>query len=257
MLAWVLARGMFESRLQYSASHAVRTAASVIFGLIYASIWKGIGEQHALGAYGKAGMTAYIAFNQVILWISFTRRGLGLEERVRTGQIALDLARPIGLFAFAAWQEAGSILYNALFTAVPLYLVYVGFLGLPVQRDPLVWLWTVAALAAAAFASVCIAYLIGVAALWTVESRWLDLFNYTLNFLLSGFLIPIEWMPGPLRTVAEWSPYPLFQSIPAQLYLGKAGPERLLQSLFWCVLFALLAAAATRIVKRKVEVQGG
>ncbi|MBN2981414.1 MULTISPECIES: ABC transporter permease [Cohnella] len=257
MVLWVLARSMVQSRLQYSVSHAVRTAASVIFGMIYAAIWQGIGEQDSLGDFGTEGMVAYIAFNQVILWLTFTNYGLGLAERVRTGQIALDLARPLHLFAFAAGREAGSMAYNALFTALPLYFIYFWIYDLSIPRDPAVWLWTAAALLMAVYAALCIAYAIGLASLWTVEGYWLHMLNYSVNFVLSGFLIPIQWMPEWLQTVAGFSPYPIFHSIPTQLYLGKTGPGTLLVPLLWCALLTAGALAATKAVKRKVEVQGG
>ncbi|MBB6670544.1 ABC transporter permease [Cohnella nanjingensis] len=257
MVIWVLARSMYESRLQYSASHAVRTVASIIFGLIYVSIWQGIGAERELGSYGTVGMVSYIAFNQVILWVTFTSHGLGLEERVRTGQIALDLVRPLHLFVFAASREAGSIAYNALFTALPLYAVYAVSFGLPIPRELSVWAYTAAALAMGAYTALCIGYAIGVTALWTVESRWFSLLNYSVNFTLSGFLMPLDWMPGWLQTIARVSPYPIFNYVPTQIYLGKAGPSSLLVPLVWCLLLTLLCIAASAAVRRKVEVQGG
>ncbi|SFB59286.1 ABC-2 type transport system permease protein [Cohnella sp. OV330] len=254
---WVLARSAYESRLQYTASHAVRTVASVIFGMIYISIWQGIGDQYALEGYGREGMVAYIAFNQVILWLTFTSHGLGLEDRVRTGQIALDLIRPVHLFVFSAGREAGSIAYNMLFTALPLYVLYALFVGLPVPSDPALWLRTLAALVMAAYTGICISYCIGVTALWTVESRWFSLLNYSLSFVLSGFLMPIAWMPGWLQTIARLSPYPVFNDIPTRTYLGTAAPSALLAPLAWCALLSLACLAATSAVRRKVEVQGG
>ncbi|MDI4648890.1 ABC transporter permease [Cohnella hashimotonis] len=254
---WVLARSAYESRLQYTASHAVRTVASVIFGMIYISIWQGIGDQYALEGYGREGMVAYISFNQVILWLTFTSHGLGLEDRVRTGQIALDLIRPVHLFVFSAGREAGSILYNVLFTALPLYVLYALFVGLPVPSDPERWLRTLAALVMAAYTGICISYCIGVTALWTVESRWFSLLNYSLSFVLSGFLMPIAWMPGWLQTISRLSPYPVFNDIPTRTYLGYAAPTWLLAPVFWCLLLTLACIAATSAVRRKVEVQGG
>lgn len=257
MASWVLARKMFESRLQYSASHAIRTAASILFGMIYVSIWQGIGESNELGSYGREGMAHYVAFNQVILWLGFVNHGLGLEERVRTGQIALDLMRPLHLFRFAASREAGSILYNAAFTAWPLFVVYALALGLPVPGDPARWLWTVLALLGASYMSVCVGYIIGVTALWTVESRWLSLVHYSFTFILSGFLIPLEWMPGWLQAIAHGSPYPAFHSVPARIYLGQAGADELIVPAVWCALLTLAALGATRLVRHRVEVQGG
>ncbi|MFD0870068.1 ABC-type uncharacterized transport system, permease component [Chlamydia abortus] len=258
MLFHVLARKAYARNLQYRGSHALNTFASAIFGFIYVSIWVGIGENQNLGEYGISGMISYIAFNQTILSLTvFVTNGLGLEASVRSGQISIDMMRPVHLFYMTMSREWGQIGYHLVYKAFPIYLAYTVLLSMQLPDRFVTWLLTAAAVAFAAYISICIQYLIGVCALWTTESRWFSWVNYALSTLLSGFLIPIEWLPGWLQAISRYSFYPYLQYYPARIYLEYDNGIVLLGSILWCAGLTAICLSATAIVRRKLEVQGG
>ncbi|WP_219835553.1 ABC-2 family transporter protein [Paenibacillus sp. R14(2021)] len=258
MLFLVLARKAYLRNLQYRGAHMIHNVASAIFGFIYVSIWMGIGESQSLGAYGLSGMVSYVAFNQVTLWVvSFLTNGLGIEQSVRTGQIATDLMRPVHLFYQLMCREWGQIAYQFLYKSIPIYALYLLILPLHVPSSVLTCLWTAVALALAAHISICINFLIGAAALWTTESRWLYWVNYAFSMLLSGFLIPIEWLPGWLRMLSHASFYPFLHYIPSKLYLGLESAQSLYGSVLWGILLTSVCLFTASRMRRKVEVQGG
>lgn len=258
MLFAVLIKKAYDRNLQYRASHAINTVASAIFGLIYVSIWKGVGTTGGASGYTLETVIHYVAFNQVCLWITvFMTKGLGIDQSVRTGQIALDLMRPVHLFYHLMCREWGQIAYQLLYKSLPIYLLYVWTLDLPVPRSASTWALTIMALVLAAYMSICINYMIGVAALWTTESQWLFWVHISLSSVLSGFLIPNDWLPAWLQGIAKMTPYPYMQYVPTKLYLGMESAPILLGSLIWSLFLTLLCFAATAIVRHKVEVQGG
>ena len=258
MLYLTLASKAYARNLQYRGAHMVHNIASAMFGFLYACIWIGIGADHSLGEYGTQGMVAYIAFTQAALWVSsFVSNGLGIPESVRTGQISLDLMRPIHLFSHLMAKEWGQIAYQFVYKSIPIYLVYLfAFsLSLPEQFSSL--LCAAAALAGAAYMSICINYLIGATALWTTESSWLYWGNHALINLLAGFFIPIEWLPSWMQNIAWLSPYPYLLYVPTRFYLGLGSASALWGTLFWSVMLTLTCLLATHVLRRKVEVQGG
>jgi ABC-2 type transport system permease protein len=258
MLFAVLMKKAYDRNLQYRASHAINTVASGIFGLIYVSIWKGVGTTGGASGYTLDNVIHYVAFNQTCLWITvFMTKGLGIDQSVRTGQIALDLMRPVHLFYQLMSREWGQIGYQLLYKTFPIYLLYVWTLDLPVPRSALTWVLTASALGLAAYMSICINYIIGVAALWTTESQWLFWVHISLSSVLSGFLIPNDWLPLWLQSIARMTPYPYLQYVPTKLYLGMETAPILIGSFIWCVTLTIICFAATAIVRHKVEVQGG
>lgn len=258
MLFPVLVKKAFSRNLQYRSSHAINTVASAMFGLIYVSIWKGIGEPAGMNGYSLQNVIHYVAFNQAVLWITlFITNGLGIERSVRSGHIALDLMRPVHLFYQLMGREWGQIGYQLIYKTVPIYFIYIWTIGLPVPTDAATWIFTLTSLASASYMNICINYLIGVTALWTTESNWLYWVHFSVSSVLSGFLVPIEWLPDWLSRISAWTPYPYMQHVPSKIYLGLAHPSTMCGGFLWCALLTALCLAATAFVRRKVEVQGG
>lgn len=258
MLFGVLARKAYARNLQYRLSHAVNTVASAIFGYVFISVWASIGAVRSLGEYGTDGMITYIAFNQACICVTlFVTNGLGLERQVRTGQISLDLMRPVHLFPHLLYRECGQLGYQFVYKSVPLFLLYALTLPLLLPTDPLVWLLCAAAVLLSAYMNVCINFLIGAAALWSTEARWLYWINISASSILAGEMIPIEWLPEWLQRVSALTPYPYMQYMPARLFLGMENGGVLIPSALWSATFTLACFAATGLLRRKVEVQGG
>ncbi|MFS0723965.1 ABC transporter permease [Paenibacillus sp. 1P07SE] len=258
MLFLTLARKSYIRNLQFRASHLVQNLASAIFGFIYISIWTGIGESRSLGEYGLSGMISYIAFNQASIWISgFPTNGLGMEASVRSGQIAMDLMRPVHLFYHLMSKEWGQTAYQLVYKFIPIYILYFFVLPLHVPDSLAVVAGTALALVVAGYIAICLQYLIGAASLWTTESSWLVYVNYAFSMLLSGFLIPVEWLPGPLCAISAYSFYPYLHYVPTRIYLGMDSVSLLAGGLLWCAALTLLCVLTTRLMRYKVEVQGG
>lgn len=258
MLYFTLASKAYTRNLQYRSAHMVHNLASAMFGFMYACIWIGLGKDHPLGEFGTQGMVSYIAFNQAALWItSFTTNGLGIPQTVRTGQISLDLMRPVHLFSHLIAREWGQIAYQFVYKSIPIYLLYFFIFSLQVPGQAITYLYTVLGLTGAAYLSICMNYLIGVSALWTTESSWLHWGNQALINLLAGFFIPLEWLPRWLENMAWASPYPYLLYVPTKIYLGYGCGSWLWGTLLWCALLTGICLVATRVLRRKVEVQGG
>ncbi|WP_127534763.1 ABC transporter permease [Paenibacillus kobensis] len=258
MLFYELARKTYARNLQYRGAHMLHNLASALFGFIYMSIWTAIAADQTMGEYGAAGIVSYVAFNQCSLWVAaFLNNGLGIEQLVRTGGIALELMRPAHLFYQLMCKEWGQVAYQFVYKFVPIYALYAIVLPIYMPSSLLTWLSTALALILAAYMSICLNYLIGAAALWTTESRWLYWVNYAFSMLLSGFLIPVEWLPRPLEVMARYSFYPFLHYVPTRIYLGMESSAALAGSLLWAAALTAVCLGLTSVMRRKVEVQGG
>jgi ABC-2 type transport system permease protein len=258
MLYYVLAVKAYSRNLQYRGAHMVHNVASAMFGYMYACIWIAIGENRPLGEYGVNGMISYIAFTQASLWVSgFITNGLGIPQAVRTGQISLDLIRPVHLFTHLMSREWGQIAYQLVYKSVPIFILYVLIFPIQLPDSASRIALTVLGLACSSYASICINYMIGATALWTTESNWLFWTNHALSMLLAGFFIPVEWLPDWLQTLSWLSPYPYLLYVPVRIFLGFDDGSHLIGSLLWCVFLTASCLGVTMLVRRKLEVQGG
>lgn len=258
MLFSVLARKAYVRNLQYRLSHAINTVATAIFGYVFISVWASIGASRSLGEYGTDGMITYVAFNQAFICVTmFVTNGLGLDREVRTGQISLDLMRPVHLFPHLVYRECGQLLYQLLYKTVPLFALYSLTLPVLFPANWYAWPLSFTAVALSAYMNICINYMIGAASLWSTEARWLYWVSISASSFLAGGMIPIEWLPRWLQLVSSWTPYPYMQYVPARLFLGMESGYALLPSAVWCATLTLASFGMTALVRRKVEVQGG
>jgi ABC-2 type transport system permease protein len=89
------------------------------------------------------------------------------------------------------------------------------------------------------------------------------LYAFALVFvnLLSGFLVPLAFFPGEIRSLVEYLPFAGMVSIPMNVYLGKFAPGDLLGALafqfMWAAILIVAAHALLHRATRRLVVQGG
>jgi ABC-2 type transport system permease protein len=235
-------------------------AGSFLFGLIYITLWHAASRGRTLGPFHARELMSYIALSQAVLWIStFLPDGLDIPRQVRTGSIALEMARPVAYAPRMLADGVGQALYNLVFRSGPLI---VGFtlMGVFPWRALIAGprpVWVLSALAASLLMGVLFQYLIGISAFWTIESRWARRLFMGLTVLMSGQLLPIQLMPAFLRHLLVWLPFQALVSLPVSAWLGVASPEGWISAAGWALVLYGLVRWITARARRRLEVQGG
>nr|WP_283809055.1 ABC-2 family transporter protein [Tumebacillus amylolyticus] len=225
---------------------------------MYIAIWQGTlgSNRHVIG-FGSEEMGWYMAFVQGVFFLTMgLPRGFRIDEAVRTGEISLQLMRPVSFFGYYVAQCFGVQVYNIIFRSIPIYIILSLFVGFPtfaVTQLP----WLLLSLLLCMYLAFLMTYFVGITAFWTNSVRWSFIVQYTLIMTFSGFLVPLPILPGWLATISLYSPYAGMHYFPAMFILGRPSVEGIALPLFWCVLLTFVALALTRVARRKLEVQGG
>ncbi|MEA4882963.1 MAG: ABC-2 family transporter protein [Clostridia bacterium] len=255
----VLAGKGFAQNLQYSASHIVNTIASVIFGLIYIYVWRAVTPASGFGQYTSSIIVQYICVNQTTAW--FTQFGMKIRHRiaesVRSGRIAVELARPMDFFHYRMAFEYGAQLYSLVFRGLPVGIGLSFFAQLRTPGSAMTWLWALASLAIGGYIGIALGYLVGISSFWTNEIRTLSWVVFSLQSLLGGISMPLEVLPRPLELLAKTSPFAHLAYYPARIYLGLSGPAPIMAGLAWAAVLTIAAHQVTALARRRLEVQGG
>jgi ABC-2 type transport system permease protein len=254
-----LARTGYLRNLAYRWSHMVNNLASALFGFIYIFLWQAVAPPAGSGAlYNQRSMTHMLVLAQVFAWISaFLPAGLDIQTSVRTGSIALEMARPVPYFAAVMAREAGNLVYQGLYRSVPLALLFALTVGFPAPGSLMHLLLTVPSLVLAAYIALLMFYTVGLSSLWTTEIRWAHYTYHSLLILLSGGWVPADTLPGVLGQVAPYLPFAAQMFYPVRIYLGFSGMEGLLIQLCWAVALTLWCLHMTACALRRVVIQGG
>ncbi|MFF8433520.1 ABC transporter permease [Streptomyces bacillaris] len=205
-------------------------------------------------------MTAYATLTTLQYQLVSPWRSSPIDQRVREGKVAVDLLRPVG---FPGQMLAGQLGWAS--AAVPVLLVALPFaLLIGAGQAP--------ASAAAGFAypvaligallvNQLLGLLLGLVSFWTLEvSGALMAYRFVAQFF-SGALVPLWFMPGPVRTAAEWLPFQATAYTPAAVYLGQVEGAGIVAALgvqlAWIGALGALAAYVWSRARRRVMSQGG
>lgn len=184
----------------------------------------------------------------------------GLEARVRTGQVGIDMMRPLGLIPQVLGQNFGTLVARLPITAIGLaWAMTLGALSLPPAPEAVV-IWLIST-ALGMGLSLLMNLLMSMTCFWSLEIG-----GYTMPYrlgsgLLSGALIPLWFMPDWLVTTLEWLPFRAQMFTPLGIYFGKitgdaAWTEITVQAAWMATVSGLLILVWSRS-KHKVVVLGG
>jgi len=161
------------------------------------------------------------------------------ESKVKSGNLVLDLIKPISIIGMFFFKNLAFLLVNFLIILFPLSAILTyGFSSsiLQIERLPMFVLSIFFSIIINFFLSL----LIGVASL-TLKSVWgVLIFKEALMALFGGILIPLEMYPSYIQRVVQLSPiYGIYQ-IPQKLLFGFEGVGILFVQLSWIAVLLLI-----------------
>jgi ABC-2 type transport system permease protein len=214
-----------------------------------------------IAGYTHRDMRTYIllayAINALVGW----RVGSAMMARIRTGEIVIDMIRPLNYrttqLATAAGHGAieGAISFGI---AIGLGLV---FFDIRSPDGALAGTLFVVSVLLGFVTKVLVIFLISLLTFWTLQGGGLMWAQQSVIAILSGTLVPLALLPGWIRAVAEVLPLRGIVATPVSIYLGTAGGWALaglvaLQVAWLAVLWWVTDKAWVRAF-RAVEIQGG
>ncbi|QDP98423.1 ABC transporter permease [Microlunatus elymi] len=260
---FLLASAEFRRQSTYRLALAAGVFTNSIFGFIRFSVFYAalIGAGGTIAGYDKAEASTYVWLGQGLL------AGIGLmsqhevSERVRTGEIAIDLSRPLDLQLSYWARDFGRA--ALMLPARGLLPLIIGALttGLALPDS-----WTAAplglfSLACAVSISFLLRYGVNLISFWTFDVQGYANLYLLLMSLLSGFYVPVHIFPGWLQTIAQASPFPsMFQS-PIDVISGRVIGGAALQvigvQLIWIAVLVLITRLMMWRAQSRLVVQGG
>jgi ABC-type uncharacterized transport system permease subunit len=203
---------------------------------------------------------SFVTLANLQMWLIYPMLAWHIQERIREGQIALDLARPVPFLGQLLANQVGTTAAFAPFVliAVPLALI-VGGMQLP--ASPIAALLYLVSMALAYMVTALMGMLMGLMAFWTLQTRGVQAIYEFVSQFFAGALVPLWFFPPTLRQVADWLPFQAQAFIPLSLYMGQTPPQGIAGALglqlAWVVALFGIAWLMWQRAMRRVVVQGG
>jgi ABC-2 type transport system permease protein len=236
-----------------------------VFGLIYSYAYLALWHQRPdAGGYDATDAVTYVWLGQallmtVALWGGGTTDDLA--ERIRTGDVAIDLYRPVGLIGWYLAGDLGRAAYHVLARGVAPTILGLALFGIALPGSPAAVLGFVVSVALAVVTSFGIRFLVACTAFWLLDQTGMRMLSGVLAIFLSGMTLPLVIFPEPLRSIALALPWASYLQTPADIWLGHrtgaAIADALALQVFWIAVLLGLCHVVLGTATRKVVVQGG
>ncbi|MDT0613005.1 ABC transporter permease [Streptomyces lancefieldiae] len=257
-----VAAGGFRRYATYRAATAAGVFTNTVFGLVlvytYLALWD---EKPQLGGYDQAQAVTFVWLGQALL-AALAIGGGGMEdelmERIRSGDIAVDLYRPVDLQLWWLAADAGRALFQLLGRGVVPFAFGSLFFPVALPREAGTWLAFLVAVLLAMVVGFALRYLVALSAFWLMDGAGVQQMAWIAGLFCSGMLLPLNVFPGALGEVVRALPWSSLLQAPADVLLGEAD---VLGTFVFQAGWAVALLAVGRLVQsaatRRVVVQGG
>jgi ABC-2 type transport system permease protein len=260
----MLARVGYRRYAAYPAATAAGLFTNVFFGFLVAYVLLAVYDvRDEVGGYDAADAVTYVWLVQGLLSVvaSFGPTWFELSLRVRSGNVATDLQRPLDLQRLLLAQDVGRAAHMLLYRAIPPFLIGALVFDVVVPDNLGRWLAFAVSVCLAVVVSFAIRFLVNLMSFWLLDYRGPTMLAMVVSHLLSGLIIPLAFFPDPFGDIARVLPFASMLMLPIDIFVGAVSGTEIaavlaLQS-FWAVVLLAAGRAVLAGGTRKLVVQGG
>ncbi len=257
---WAIFKTQLLNSLAYPGDLASRSLTIVMFMWVFIQLWRA--TYRATGQEVIAGLTLretlwYLMLAETIV-LSKPRLSSTIAEAVKDGSVAYLLNKPYNFLLYQLSIGLGDSVMSLVFNALAGGLIVWLMAGPP--PDPQGWPLVLIAVTAAWLIDFCIVAMIGLAAFVTEDINAFEWIYQKIVFILGGLLIPLDFFPAWLRTIALSMPFAYTLYGPARLFvepdLARFVTLLLMQG-FWLAVLGLLLTLLYRRGVTWLTINGG
>ncbi|GAB3596045.1 ABC-2 family transporter protein [Angustibacter peucedani] len=251
---------------RYSAYRAANLAGAftnTVFGVVKASITTAAiaAAGGALAGYDARQGATYAWIVQGLLATVALFGWNELALRIRTGDVAVDLARPVDLQLSWLATDLGRAAFMLLPRGLPPLLVGLLFFDVALPGAVLPYLLAAVSLVLAVVVSFACRFALNLVAFWLLDVRGAVTLYVVASNVLAGLIVPVHWFPAWMRTFASLTPFPSMLQAPVDVLSGRdtgwAAVETVAVQVFWAVVMLGVGRLVLARATRKLVVQGG
>lgn len=250
--------GAFE----YRASFFFAFIGSVIPLLGMSFLWVRVyAGGNTIAGFTLSQLLTYTVVSRIVFSLVATGIEFEVADEIRNGQLAKYLMRPYSYFGH--WLATVAARKSVYLLATILPIGVLAFISRTYPSAPSVssLLAFIASVFLALLLSLTFSFILGISALWVVESTSLFfLADVAANFL-GGAFVPFEVFPASVQRLMHLLPFKYLAYIPLSMYLGRLQSAAALWALAgeaaWVAGLMLMSSYLWRRGLRRYTVEGG
>lgn len=203
-------------------------------------------------------MLTYAVMVQVLIMVIPQWGSVGLSEDIRTGQIAVDLMRPINYYLMVLSKRIGISAFYLLARGIPALLIgiFLGFFRLVPDLYHIAL--EMISLVLSIWLASSIHFLIELCAFWLESSQGPKRLVMVASYFLSGAFIPTALFPPWAQEINLFLPFQYTINSTIEILMGASQPLKLLGFQFlWVVVISVFCLLGLNRGQYKVALHGG
>jgi ABC-2 type transport system permease protein len=253
----------FRRYSTYRQAVVAGLATNVVFGFmrcaVLLTVFAGtLAGSARIAGYDPSRTVTFVWIGQGLIAVVLIWGNADFGERIRTGDLAVDLLRPIDLQVTLLAEDLGRAAFALLTRLTGPLLVGLIFFDLVLPGSALRWAAFGASVLLAILVSFAMRFLLNLVAFWLLDWRGLLSLYGATSSVLAGLVIPIAFFPGWARTMIWATPFPAMLQAPIDIAIARGSAWPLLvHQLAWAG--SLLAAGRLVLARavRTLVIQGG
>jgi ABC-2 type transport system permease protein len=252
----------FRQQTTYRAALVAGLITNLFFGLLRASVLIGLyGERSSFAGLTIQDAITYTGVTQSIIAFLSLFGWYQILNSVNTGEIGVELLRPIGYTNFWMAYDIGRSTLTLFVRGIPLMFVYAFLFNISLPENFAHWVVICMALTLGWLVSFGWRFLINLAAFWSPNATGIVRLGFIFSWFFSGFLMPLRFLPDWFEKLCYLTPFPHMVNTIVEIYLGLLSPLETIYALaFQLVWGGILLLFARIILNRGIQrlvIQGG
>lgn len=259
-------RASLSERMAYRSDFLLGTILRFLPMITTILLWKAVytgSGQTSLAGFNYDQMICYLLLVNISrMFSSMPNLAAGIARDIREGTLKRYLIQPVDLIGYLlAYRVAHKVAYIVT-SALPYGLLFFLCRGYFQEfPDPLTLAAFVLSLVLAFLVGFFFEVCVGMVGFWFLEVTSLLYIVMTLNFFISGQMLPLDLLPQPWVSILKFLPFQYMAYFPAVVFLRHVqGAELvgyLIAEVAWAVAFMILARVLYRMGLRRYSAYGG
>ncbi len=263
---WPFAKANIQEFMTYRLNFYIFIAGELLQTVFMLYIWRAVfasSSSAIINGFTLRDMVTYIFISTITGMIIQNDIHWAIGNDVRTGEIAMNLIKPVSYQLRQYASAVGNIIINLVFIALPLWIGYTTYEIIANNNWPQIdrIVFFIISCTLSSLILFAINYAFGLAAFYVNYIFGFIYAKETIFRFFSGAVIPLAFFPQGLIEVFNFLPFGSLIYTPVMIYLGKYSGNTMWQflgiQLIWVILmFALDHILWTKSIKR-LSILGG
>ncbi|MGC1215443.1 MAG: ABC-2 family transporter protein [Micromonospora sp.] len=260
---WAIAASGFRRYATYRQAAVAGAVTNTVFGFLRCYVFLAVaGADGTVAGYDRGQLATFVWVGQGLLAVILLWGWTDLADRIRTGDIAGDLLRPVHPVTSYLATDLGRAGYASISRLLPPVLIGPLFFDVYLPRR---WatlpLFVLSVVIAVVLCFGC-RYLVNATAYWLQDVRGATILWTLSSGMLAGLYFPLRFVPEWLQATLWFAtPFPSLFQTPLDVLVERDRTPVQLGLVGLQLAWAVLILAACRLVQRRAErklvVQGG